>query len=159
MTLPDITLADTLGRYAAGLDAELALLRQLDALATRLGAAPATTDTEALHRDADERTRILEALAILEEDLKPLRARLAGQHLIARRLPGFAAVAARHRDAAAIVARIQATDHHSLDELRAAERQRRAALHALEAGEATLTAYRRVVAPPPSAAAIVDERG
>ena len=159
MTLPDATLADALARYAAGLDAELALLRQLDTLASRLGAAPATTDTEALHRDADERSRILQTLVVLEDDLQPLRARLASEHLVARRLPGFAAVAARHRDAAAIVARIQAIDLHSLDQLRAAERQRRAALHALEAGEATLTAYRRVVAPPPSAAAIVDERG
>jgi hypothetical protein len=159
VTLPDRTLADSLGRYAAGLDAELALLRQLDSLSSRLGASPATADNDALRRDTDERSRILQALVVLEEDLQPLRRRLAEAHAAARRLPGFALVAARHRDAAAIVQRILAVDQHSLDALKQAERERRDALHAIEAGEATLTAYRRVVAPPPSAAAIVDERG
>jgi hypothetical protein len=152
-------LADALGRYAAGLDAELAILRQLDMLATRLNAWPVPTNTDALHREADERSRLLQALVVLEEDLRPLRARLADAHAIAKRLPGFSTVAARHRDAAAMVARILAVDSRSLDVLRQAEREQRQAVQAIEAGEATLAAYRRVVSPPPTSAAIVDERG
>jgi hypothetical protein len=159
VTLPDKTLADSLGRYAAGLDAELALLRQLDALSARLSGSPAAADPDVLHRHIDERTRILQALLALEEDLQPLRRRLAEAHTVARRLPGFASVAGRHRDAAAIVQRILTVDEHSLDVLKQAGRERRDALQALEAGEATLSAYRRVVAPPPTSAAIVDERG
>jgi hypothetical protein len=43
--------------------------------------------------------------------------------------------------------------------LRDAEAARRFAAQAIDAGETTLAAYRRVVAPPPASAAIVDERG
>ena len=43
--------------------------------------------------------------------------------------------------------------------LKEAEAARRFAAQTIDAGESTLAAYRRVIAPPPTSAAIVDERG
>jgi hypothetical protein len=154
-----LSLAHALTTYAAGLDAEMALLGQLEQIAARLRDATANGDITLLNRCTDERATLMQNLVALEHELQPVRARLSTHHEAAALLSGFPAVAARHRDAAALVASILTADQQSLDSLREAEQARRFAAQAIEAGETTLAAYRRVVSPRPPAAAIVDERG
>jgi hypothetical protein len=153
------TLAAVIGAYAAGLDAEMELLRQLASLSAAQRSISGTAEPDALARFSDERTRLLNAVVTLEHELKPLRHELAASAGRAARLPGFQAVVARHREAARLVNEIIAADQQTLAALRDAEAARRFAAQAIEAGETTLAAYRRVVAPPPSTAAIFDERG
>jgi hypothetical protein len=154
-----LSIAHALTTYAAGLDAEMALLRQLEQVAARLREATASGDIDRLNHCTDERATLMRSLVSLEHELQPVRARLAMHHDAAALLSGFHAVAARHREAASLIAAILSADKQSLDSLREAEQARRFAAQAIEAGETTLAAYRRVVAPRPTSAAIVDERG
>lgn len=148
-----------LSAYAAGLEAEMELLRQLAKLSAAQRAASGTADPDSLARFSDERTRLLNAIVTLEHELKPLRQQLAAGAPRAAHLPGFRDVAARHREAARLVTEIIAADQQTLAALREAEAARRFAAQTIEAGETTLAAYRRVVAPTPSTASIFDERG
>lgn len=50
-------------------------------------------------------------------------------------------------------------DGESLEALQRADQERRAAAHDLEAGEATLAAYRRVLQQPQPSAGLFNERG
>jgi len=155
---PD-ALAQAIAAYAAGLDAELDLLGHLEALSARQREATSSGEVEALNRCSDERLQLTAALVALEQDLKPLRAQLADHSREAARLAGFPALVARHQEAARRVGAIVSTDQRTMAALRDAEAARRFAAQAIDAGETTLAAYRRVVAPPPASAAIVDERG
>jgi hypothetical protein len=155
MTTDD--LEATLREYRAGLEAELVLLRQLERMPAHTE--PHTPDLSRLAEIADERERVVASLVSLEHSLRPLRAVLAERRQELRVLPDFETVAARHREAGELVARILATDSESLDALREAESARRAAAMAVERGETTLAAYRRVVAPPNDNARIVNRRG
>jgi hypothetical protein len=159
VNVPEIPLSQAVATYASGLEAEIGLLRQLDALAARQRDADALNDVGVLTRCTDERTQLMAGLVALEHQLKPVRDRLAESQLEATRIAGFPALVARHREAAALVARILNRDQQTLDALRDAEQARRFAAQTIEAGETTLAAYRRVVAPPPTHAALIDERG
>ena len=152
-------LPQIIAAYEAGLDAELGLLRQLDALSVQQRDATAADDVEQLTRASDARDRLLTALVTVESDLQPLRQQLVRMRAEAARLPGFDILVAKHRDASQLTSRILTVDQGTVAALRAAETARRFAAQAIEAGETTLAAYRRVVAPPPASAAIVDERG
>ena len=152
-------LAQAISAYAAGLDAELDLLGRLEALSTRQREATASGEIDALNRCSDERLQLTAALVALEHDLKPLRGQLADHGRLAARLTGFQALVARHQEAARRVEQIVSSDQRTMAALRDAEAARRFAAQAIDAGETTLAAYRRVVAPPPASAAIVDERG
>jgi len=152
-------LARAITAYAAGLDAQLDLLGHLETLSTRQRDATSSGDLDALNRCSDERVQLTGALVALEQDLKPLRAQLADHSRQAARLSGFSALVARHQEAARRVAGIVSSDQHTLTALREAEAARHFASQTLDAGETTLAAYRRVLAPPPASAAIVDERG
>ena len=63
------------------------------------------------------------------------------------------------QQAAALVARILATDEESIQALADAELARRAAVASLEQGETTLAAYRRVLSPTLAQASLLDRRG
>ncbi len=159
MNPSEIPLAQAVANYTAGLDAEILLLRQLDRLAGRQREADAMHDVDVLSRCTDERTQLMTGLVALEHQLRPVRDLLTDSQRQAAQLPGFAALVTRHREAAALVAQILHHDQQTLDALRDAEMARRFAAQTIEAGETTLAAYRRVVAPPPTHAALIDERG
>ena len=148
-----------LAEYRAGLEAELALLRQLDALAVRQTDAAATGEPAALRAIHDARDGIMRSLVSVEHELVPLRASLAEarQQLAGNR--EFQAVAALHAEAAQMVNRIIASDQQSMAALEQAELARRSAASAMEKGESTLQAYRRVIAPAAANAALVNRRG
>jgi hypothetical protein len=159
VTPAEPSLAHSIVAYGAGLDAEIGLLRQLDALSDRQRTATDANDIEGLARCTDERTALMSALVKLEFELKPVRDQLARSSTEAAGLPGFATLVRRHREAAALVATILQADEKTLEALRQAEHARRLAAQAIETGETTLAAYRRVVAPSPASAALLDERG
>lgn len=152
-------LVDALDQYRAGLEAELALLDQLAAVAARQRGVTALRDYEQLALEGDERERLTRALVKIEEGLKPVRARLAAMPDRATRLPGYPGVLALRQRATSLVAAILATDEESMQALADAELARRAAVASLEQGETTLAAYRRVLTPPLGQASLVDRRG
>ena len=92
------------------------------------------------------------------QDMRFVMREIAGMAQIGA-LPGYQDVAARHREAAHLVNDILAVDQQSLSALADAELARRSAMASLERGEATLAAYRRVLAPPVASATLFDRRG
>jgi hypothetical protein len=155
----DHALSQALATYSAGLDAETGLLEQLHALSIGQQDGVLATDLTALTLVSDERERILASLVTLEHGLRPLRETIAANHQRARLLPGFSSVADRHRRAAELVERIMTSDAQTVEALRHAETARRFVAQTIEAGENTLAAYRRVVAPTLTNASLLDKRG
>ena len=155
----DRDLADGLEQYRAGLEAELALLGQLEVIAARQRGVTARRDFERLGAEGEDRDRLTRALVSLEEGLQPVRARLAGAGGQVARVPQYADVLALRQRAGALVARILATDEESMHSLADAELARRAALASREPGETTLAAYRRVLTPALRHASLVDRHG
>jgi len=147
------------GQYRAGLEAEIAMLHQLAALAAREREVTASDSLSALDEISDARDRVMASLVAVESQLKPLRRQLLNELDRVRALPGFGEVADLHQEAAALAAEIVATDDHSLASLREAELARRFAAESLEKGESTLAAYRRVVTPSLANATLVNRRG
>jgi hypothetical protein len=140
-------LRTTLEAYGTGLEAELSLLRQLHRLA--LQARPVGRfDYDLLVRISDERRRLMTSLLTIEDQIRPLRETIAAHLADAARLPGFGDVSALHKVASHLVTLILGTDEETVRALREADVARRAAAQILEQAEATLAAYRRVVAPP-----------
>jgi hypothetical protein len=152
-------LAGLLDQYRAGIEAELNLLHQMADIAQQQRAATQASDFEALGRVADGRDRIMRSLVTIEEGLRSVRQALIDHRQQAMRIDGYEEVARRHREAAALVGEILATDQQSMADLANAELARRSAVAGLERGETTLAAYRRVLSPPVASARLVDKVG
>lgn len=152
-------LASLIDEYDAGLQAELQLLGQLDAIATRQRDITLVKDYAAFNQASEPRESLTHALLSIEERLKPIRERLAAQRREAQALPAYARVVARHKEAQDLVTRILATDRESLKVMTDAEAARRLALAGIEQGEMTLAAYRKVLAPPVASATLINGRG
>jgi hypothetical protein len=148
-----------LEQYRAGLEAEIAILRQLDTIAARQRDVTETRDFEQLARESDVRDRLTRTLVTIEKGVREVRDALNASKLNLSRFEAFQQVVTLRHTAAELVQRILKIDHDSMKALGDAELARRAALASLERGETTLAAYRRVIAPPVSNAALVDRRG
>jgi hypothetical protein len=152
-------LGEALLEYRAGLEAEMALLRRLERLDTSRFDTSSHAGLRELSGTTDEREQLMASLVSIEYTLKPLRLLLAEARSSLRGTPEFDAVAALHQKAGDLVARILASDSRALQALKDAEHARRFAADAMEKGESTLAAYRRVVAPPLEGHRIVNRRG
>ncbi len=152
-------IATVLADYRTGLDAELEQLAALDSVASRQRALPHPPEADQLTALGAERERHLTALLALEAQLVPMRQHLTAHVEEARRLPGFAGVADRHRRVGDMVTHIMQLDAESLEALRRADQERRAAAQSIEAGEATLAAYRRILQQPQPSAGLFTQRG
>ncbi|HXT71059.1 MAG TPA: hypothetical protein VN700_14955 [Vicinamibacterales bacterium] len=152
------SLEHLLHQYRAGLDAELALLRQLEQLASRQRDLTDVRDLDAFGGVGDERERVTSNLLAIEETLRVTRDALKCEGAPVRALPDYSSVADLHRRVSDLVARILDTDKASLQILADADRLRRAALAGLQRGESTLKAYRRTLAPTTEPAALVNNR-
>jgi hypothetical protein len=151
-------LAALVDQYRAGLEAEIVILRRLEQTAARQRQATTAQDLTALHRAADDRDGLMAALVNIEGQLREVRQTLSASRDEARHQPGYSDAVALHSEAIALVSRILRTDGESLDALAAAELARRDAARAVEQGETTLAAYRRVMTTLPGAT-LVDRRG
>lgn len=148
-----------LTQYQSGLDAELRLLTRLEELARQQELAGTVSDLATFHEVADQRDRVMDGLLAVEHQLVPIRRSLLEHRQVLNGTPAFEAVAALHRHTAQRVAAIVAGDDRTMESLRQAEQARRFALQAIEQGEQTLAAYRRVVAPAPETSALFNRRG
>jgi hypothetical protein len=146
-------------QYRAGLDAELMLLHRLQALSVEQRRASQTGSVAEFQSIVDHRDRIMATLVTVEHELKSVRQRLAAGREWLADLPGFNDIATRHKEAAELVADIIVVDRDSLEALQDAEEARRIAAQALEQGESTLAAYRRVVSPGLASATLVNRKG
>jgi hypothetical protein len=145
--------------YRAGLEAEMALLHRLEALAVRQQAASKSGEYHALREVSDEREGVMASLVTVEHGLKPIRLALVEARDVLADVLEFQEVADLHRTAAHLVSAIITADQESLSALKEAEVARRFAARTIEQGESTLAAYRRVVAPPLTHATIMNRRG
>jgi hypothetical protein len=155
----DIDPAALVERYRAGVDAELQLLQQLSEVAEQQREATTAGDLTRFAVVADRRDELMRNLVALENDLGDVRTALGDDGSNAPDIPGYAELAARHREASQVIARILSIDERSMTALADAELARRSALASLEKGESTLAAYRRVLAPPPEHARLFDRVG
>jgi hypothetical protein len=156
--MPESPLVALIEQYRAGLEAELIILRKLEQTAARQREASSTQDFSALNRAADERDELMAALVNIEGQLRVVRQTLSKSRDEARHLPGYTEAVKLHREAIALVTGILNTDDESLNALAAAERARRETARAMEQGETTLAAYRRVMTALPGAT-LVNRRG
>ena len=154
-----MTFDEALLAYTTGLDAEIAILRQVEALGAEQRSAWERNELLPLGSLATRRAALMHDLAAIEARIAPLRDRLRGDLDRACRTPGYAAAEARGRDAQALVLRVMAADRRFLTDLEASLQARRREAHDLDTGGATLAAYRRIVAPAIASAALVDQRG
>lgn len=140
-------LSAALAQYKAALEAEIALLQHLDAVAGRQRRLTEARELDRLSRESDERDSLMRRLITIEDTLRPVRTLLQTHQQLAIRLPGYHEVVELREKATALVQRILATDRDSMKALADAELARRAALASLEKGETTLAAYRKVLRP------------
>jgi hypothetical protein len=151
-------VAALLNQYRAGLDAEIRLLTRLEHVAARQHLAAAAADFEDLAAAADQRDRLMAGLVTVEQELRTAREALASAQAELATHAEFEETVHLHRAAVAMVKKILGTDQDSLAALAAAEAARRDALRAIEQGDVTLEAYRRLAATP-LPATLVNRRG
>ena len=146
-------------QYRAGREAEMMLLHRLQALSMEQRRASQTGSVSEFQNIIDSRDRIMATLVTVEHELKGVRQQLLAGRQWLTDLPAFHDLAARHKEAADLVADILTVDRDSLDALREAEEARRLAARSIEQGESTLAAYRRVVSPGLASATLVNRKG
>jgi hypothetical protein len=150
--------AQMLAQYCAGLEAQIALLHQMEEVAARQRMVSESRDFEQLAIESERRDGLTWSLVEIEQALAAgLRATGApGERAW---LEGLSEVVSLRRTTANLIARILAIDQISLQSLANAELAGRSALASLERGETTLAAYRKVLTPPESGAASFDRVG
>ena len=156
--MPEAPLGALIDQYRAGLEAEIPILRRLHRIAGTQRESTSVHDLDGLHLAADERDRLMAALVNVEGPLRQIRKALSEARAQARLLPGYEDALALHAEAVALVSQILKTDEESVEALAKAELARRDAARAMEQGETTLAAYRRVMTAP-AGATLVDRRG
>jgi hypothetical protein len=150
-------LVPLVAQYRAGLEAEMQMLRRIEALAEQQHRLARDAAFDALPAIVEERDRLMAALVSVEAGLKPVRATLARAVDQLSDVIEFQQLVALHREAGGLARAILRADEGSAAALKEAEIARRAAAHAVEQGESTLAAYRRIALP--DAATLVDRRG
>jgi len=146
-------------QYRAGLDAELMLLHRLQAIAVDQRRAAETGSATEMQETIDHRDRVLATLATVEHGYRNVRQQLFRLRHCLADMPAFREIVALHRQAADLVGHIVAVDDDSIEALKNAEQARHEAAQALEQGESTLAAYRRVVPPALEPATLVNRKG
>jgi hypothetical protein len=154
----DGQLSTLIDQYRSGLDAEMALLRRIQQASHRQRDAASAHDLEALNRASDERDSLMAGLVEIEDQLRHVRKTLSEQRKEARNLPGYREMVELHGRATDLANDILKSDEEATAALEKAEQVRRDTARAMEQGETTLSAYRRVMSAPPGAA-LVDRRG
>ncbi len=154
MTFDEAVLA-----YTAGLDAEIGLLQQLEALGAEQRAVWARDELLPLGALATRRAALMHELAAVEARIAPLRDRLQTDLERALRTPGYPTAEIRRQEAQTLIYRLLAADRKLLTDLETSLESRRRESHDLDTGNATLAAYRRVVEPTLASAGLFDQRG
>ena len=154
MTFDEVVLA-----YTAGLEAQMAILAQVEALAAEQRASWARNELLPLGALATRRAALMHQVAAVEADIAPFHDRLRTDLERALRTPGYGAAEARRQEARALIYRLMAADRTFLADLETSLESRRRESHNIDTGNATLAAYRRVVVPTVASAGLFDQRG
>lgn len=154
----DGSLTTLLAQYRSGLEAEMVLLRRLQIASAKQRDAAASQDFDLLHIAADERDGLMAGLVNIENQIREVRATLKKRRKEAQALPGYREAVELHAEALKLTQAILKTDDEATAALQQAELVRREAAKAVEQGETTLSAYRRVMSAP-AGAKLVDRRG
>jgi hypothetical protein len=154
----DGSLTTLLAQYRSGLEAQMVLLRRLQIASTKQHEAAVAQDFELLHRAADERDGLMTGLVTIENQIREARAMLKKRRKEAQALPGYREAVELHSEALKLSQAILKTDDEATAALQQAELVRREAAKAVEQGETTLSAYRRVMTGP-GGAKLVDRHG
>ena len=149
----------TLEEFRKGLETELALLRQLQAVALQQRESSTARDFDRFKVGGDERDRLTRSLLAIEQGMAEQREMLAAFRDDAQGIPVYGSILALRQASTDLVNDILGCDREAMKVLADAEMARRAAMASLERGETTLAAYRKVLAPPVSNAGLVDRRG
>ena len=157
MTRSELEL--TLEEFRKGLETELALLRQLQAVALQQREISTARDFDRFKVVSDERDRLTRSLLAIEQGMAEQREMLAAFRDDAQGIPVYGSILALRQASTDLVNDILGCDREAMKVLADAEMARRAAMASLERGETTLAAYRKVLAPPVSNAGLVDRRG
>lgn len=156
--MQDGSLSTLLAQYQAGLEAEMVILHKLQQTSGRQREAATAHDVDALNRASDERDVLMASLVNIENQIREVRHTLTMRRKEARALAGYRDAVELQNRALALVSEILKTDGESTEALAKAELARRDAARAVEQGETTLSAYRRVMSAP-AGATLVDRRG
>jgi hypothetical protein len=138
-------LSGALDAYRRGLEEQIALLESLAACAAAQRHACERRDADALVEASAHRQRAMEALLDLEQRQRPLRDLLADDPVTLKRQTAFDTVSHLHRRAEAWLGEIDSRDRETRVHLDQTASARRASAMAIEAGEATLGAYRKTL--------------
>jgi hypothetical protein len=152
------SLSTLLAQYQAGLEAEMVILHKLQATSGLQREAATAHYIAALNRASDERDTLMASLVNIEDQIREVRKTLTARRKEARPLPGYRDAVELQSRALTLVSQILKTDEESSEALAQAELARRDAARAVEQGETTLSAYRRVMSAP-AGATLVDRRG
>jgi hypothetical protein len=152
-------LAGVLKTYREGLERELLLLDALARLASSQRVASVDHDAVRLDALTLEREDLVQELLRLDDDLRLQRAELAAELDCARTLDLFEGVSDLHRRAAELLDAVLGSDRETCATLERDSEPRRLVAHELEAGGATLAAYRKVLSPVAPRSGIFDRRG
>ena len=142
MTFDELVVA-----YTAGLDAQMAILAQVEELATEQRATWSRNELLPLGGLATRRAALMHELAAVEARIAPLYDRLRADLERALRTPGYGVAEARRQEARGLIYRLMAADRKLLTDLETSLESRRRESHTIDTGNATLAAYRRVVVP------------
>ena len=152
-------LVSLLEQYRAGLEAEIALLRQLEHISARQREVTESRDYERFKAESDHRDRLTGTLVTIDQQLRAIRETLHDSRQALSALPDYKICGELRKTAADLVQQILATDRDSMKALSDADLARKAVVASLERGETTLAAYRKVIAPPVSSATLLNRRG
>lgn len=150
--------ARMLAHYRAGLEAQIALLGQIEGIASRQRTVSESRDFEQLAIESERRDSLTWSVVEIEQSFAAGWRAMAASGQVAW-LEGLSEVVSLRRTTATLIARILATDQLSLQSLANVELAHRAALASLERGETTLAAYRKILTPPEAGAASFDRVG
>jgi hypothetical protein len=154
MTFDEVVLA-----YSTGLDAQMVILEQVEALAAEQRAVWSRNELLPLGALATRRAALMHELAAVEARLVPLHDRLRSDLERALRTPGYGVAENRRQEARTLIHRLMAADRRFLADLETSLESRRRESHNIDTGNATLAAYRRVVVPAVASAGLFDQRG
>jgi hypothetical protein len=152
-------LRETLGEYRRALETQVMFLDAIHRLASAQHAAAARQDAPALTACSTERAQTMAALDALEREQQDRRAFVTAHLPLAETLDEFTAVQRLHRMAEGTIGEILSRDAETRRSLEQSESARRSAAHILDAGEATLAAYRKTLAHTSPRSGIVDRHG
>jgi hypothetical protein len=154
-----VDLAQMLAQYRAGLEAQITLLHQLEAVADHQRTISEARDFELLAAESERRDALMRSLFDLENGLHAQLLDIGAPREALKRLEALPEVRVLRRITADMVARILETDQLALQALANADLARRTALASLDRGETTLAAYRKVLTPSADNAPLVDRVG